>query len=511
MSSSPAASPPSALTDPPLAVRTAQALAVGGDRAFLDAVLRGHLQRHGIRVVAHWDYSKQPETTIPKAADLVVIFTDMVGHKMHDTAVRLAKAAKIPVLRTVRKYAQMKLDMEQQGFYEIPADSAYVEEPQESNEKNRKIQVQGWTIERTANGWTAVAESVPPMGPFPDRESASDWVRKYGNTYLMRHRKTVLGIAQVLLSAAPPAPAPAPPSAPAPPVILVAESQLPSSGVPMSPDHIPPTRSPAALRFLLTHRNQTFPALREEYEKLGVLYHAAYTRLRRAAGFFYNLSGKYRLDWEQYLKACEVAGVPPESQESFKADPNCVEVITDPNEAAKLPKQEVVPPGVPTNSVRKNQYTARPLPWSSDAEMVEVWRASGLSVKKFAKTHNLPPSTTRERLIRGGATMPPAPQFAAKASAPAAPTTTSSGPSTVFTDVPTMPAAPSPAPSPTPVAVPSIPAAPVDLLPRLEQLYARMQSVAAEAQRLGMDVKAPSSLDEVIALVFQRGLTVMGA
>jgi hypothetical protein len=84
-----------------------KALVVGGEHSFVIGTLSTQLSRHGITVHEHWswDLARAP-VALPKGIDLVYILTDLVGHNLSIKAVEHARAANIPFVNSVRKWAE---------------------------------------------------------------------------------------------------------------------------------------------------------------------------------------------------------------------------------------------------------------------------------------------------------------------------------------------------------------------------------------------------------------------
>ena len=84
-----------------------KALVVGGEHSFVIGTLSTQLSRHGIAVHEHWswDLARAP-AALPKGIDLVYILTDLVGHNLSIKAVEHARAAGVPFVNSVRKWAE---------------------------------------------------------------------------------------------------------------------------------------------------------------------------------------------------------------------------------------------------------------------------------------------------------------------------------------------------------------------------------------------------------------------
>jgi hypothetical protein len=84
-----------------------KALVVGGEHSFVIGTLSTQLSRHGIAVHEHWswDLARAP-AALPKGIDLVYILTDLVGHNLSIKALDHARAANIPFVNSVRKWAE---------------------------------------------------------------------------------------------------------------------------------------------------------------------------------------------------------------------------------------------------------------------------------------------------------------------------------------------------------------------------------------------------------------------
>jgi hypothetical protein len=86
---------------------TLKALVVGGEHSYVIGTLSTQLARHDIGVHEHWswDLARAP-SALPKSIDLVYILTDLVGHNLSIKAVDHARAAGIPIVNSVRKWAE---------------------------------------------------------------------------------------------------------------------------------------------------------------------------------------------------------------------------------------------------------------------------------------------------------------------------------------------------------------------------------------------------------------------
>ena len=97
------------------------ALVVGGEPSFVMSKLSKSLQKHGIQVTSHldWTTSRAPKT-LPTGVDLVYICTDMVGHNLSEPCMNLARDADIPYVNGTRKWAESVARLTQAGFPLLP-------------------------------------------------------------------------------------------------------------------------------------------------------------------------------------------------------------------------------------------------------------------------------------------------------------------------------------------------------------------------------------------------------
>ena len=83
-----------------------KALVVGGEPSFVDSKFGPHLERAGIEPVGHWswDLARAPGS-LPQC-ELIVVIKDMVGHKLRNAAVFLAKKNGLRIAEVPRKWAK---------------------------------------------------------------------------------------------------------------------------------------------------------------------------------------------------------------------------------------------------------------------------------------------------------------------------------------------------------------------------------------------------------------------
>ena len=80
------------------------ALIIGGEEGLHRQRIYPHLKKLGVFPKWHWDYKKSIGTKdFPPAADLAIVFSDMVGHVMFDHARAEAKRSGIPLITTTRR------------------------------------------------------------------------------------------------------------------------------------------------------------------------------------------------------------------------------------------------------------------------------------------------------------------------------------------------------------------------------------------------------------------------
>lgn len=98
-----------------------KALVVGGEASFVMSKLSKSLQKHGIQVASHldWTTSRAPKS-LPTGVDLVYICTDMVGHNLSEPCMNLARDADIPYVNGTRKWAESVARLTQAGFPLLP-------------------------------------------------------------------------------------------------------------------------------------------------------------------------------------------------------------------------------------------------------------------------------------------------------------------------------------------------------------------------------------------------------
>ena len=98
-----------------------KALVVGGEQSFVMSKLSKSLQKHGIQVSSHldWTTARAPRS-LPTGVDLVYICTDMVGHNLSEPCMNLARDAGIPYVNGTRKWAESVARLSQAGFPLLP-------------------------------------------------------------------------------------------------------------------------------------------------------------------------------------------------------------------------------------------------------------------------------------------------------------------------------------------------------------------------------------------------------
>lgn len=98
-----------------------KALVVGGEPSFVMSKLSKSLQKHGIQIASHLDWTaSRPPKSLPTGVDLVYICTDMVGHNLSEPCMNLARDADIPYVNGTRKWAESVARLTQAGFPLLP-------------------------------------------------------------------------------------------------------------------------------------------------------------------------------------------------------------------------------------------------------------------------------------------------------------------------------------------------------------------------------------------------------
>jgi hypothetical protein len=101
--------------------RLRRTFVIGGHADHVFGTIASKLAAYGLGVTDHHPMERSSSPTLPKNVEAVVVFNDMIAHVDRcDAAVRQARDAGIPVIRTVRKFSAMVRDLERAGLTVLP-------------------------------------------------------------------------------------------------------------------------------------------------------------------------------------------------------------------------------------------------------------------------------------------------------------------------------------------------------------------------------------------------------
>lgn len=108
-----------------------QVLVVGGEHAFVHGTFASKLEKVGVTIGSHWDWTvRRPPSVIPKGCAGVVVLHDMVGHHLSNAAKDAAGTAALPFALVPRKFSAALPILQQAGIVsqEVDADEP-IDEP----------------------------------------------------------------------------------------------------------------------------------------------------------------------------------------------------------------------------------------------------------------------------------------------------------------------------------------------------------------------------------------------